>query len=319
MALSFLCGVLFGLAPALHATRPTLIPSAPRPFDRRVWGSAARAVPRVSLTQALVVGQIAISLLLLVAAGLFVRTLSNLQSISLGFNRDNVLLFELNALRAGLPESRVADFHIELWRRASAWRTRRRVHASLIRAGRSYPITVNGQRTEGTRVLYAGPRFFTTMQIPIVRGREITESDRQGAPPVAVISELFAKTNFGEADPIGRSIEVGGSMQVGGRPRELTIVGVAANARYGPLKFEVPPVVYMSYPQVPPQQIGWVTYALRTQGDPLNYAGAVSHVVREADDMCRSAISKRRQRISTRPSIRRLSSPDCAARLPSSP
>jgi predicted lysophospholipase L1 biosynthesis ABC-type transport system permease subunit len=72
-------------------------------------------------------------------------------------------------------------------------------------------------------------------------------------------------------------------MQVGGRHRELTIVGVAANARYGPLKFEVPPVVYMSYPQVPPQQIGWVTYALRTQGDPLNYAGAVSHVVREAD------------------------------------
>jgi predicted permease len=285
VALSFLCGVLFGLAPALHATRPTLSPALrDRSIGERVRLGAA--VPRVSLTRALVVAQIAISLLLLVAAGLFVRTLSNLQSISLGFNRDNVLQFEVHAPRAGVPPSRVADFYLELRGRLNEIPG---VHeatvsnATLIRAGRSHPITVSGRRTEGTRVLLAGPRFFTTMQVPIVRGREITEGDRQGAPPVAVVSELFARANFGEADPVGRSIEIGWGVPVGGRPVSLTIVGVAANARYGPLKFDVPPVVYVSYAQVPPQQMGWVTYALRTQGDPLGYAGAVRQVVQTAD------------------------------------
>jgi predicted permease len=292
LALSLLCGILFGLAPALHATRTTLTPAL---RDRSLSEPAARlraTVGRVSLTQALVVGQIAISLLLLVAAGLFVRTLSNLQSISLGFNRDNVLLFGLNAPQAGYPESRVADFYADLRRRLNeipGVHAATLSHASLIRAGRSHPITVNGQPTQGTRVLWTGPRFFTTMQIPIMRGREITESDRQGTLPVAVVSELFARTNFGDADAIGRNIEVGGSMQVDGVPRVLEIVGVAANARYGGLKGDVPPVVYVSYAQVPAPQVGQmtylgqVTYALRTEGDPLRYAGAVRQVVREAD------------------------------------
>lgn len=85
---------------------------------------------------------------------------------------------------------------------------------------------------------------------PLPRGRELTEGDRQGTLPVAVVSELFARTNFGDADPVGRHIEVGGSMQVDGVPRVLEIVGVAASARYGGLKGEVPPVVYVSHAQV---------------------------------------------------------------------
>ena len=189
----------------------------PRLKDRSVGKSGARLrAARPSLTQVLVVAQIATSLLLLVAAGLFVRTLSNLQSVSLGFNRDNVLLFELNAPQAGLPETRVADFYADLRRRLSEVPGVRDVtlsHASLIRAGRAHPITVDGQATRGTRVLWTGPRFFTTMQIPILRGREITERDRQGTLPVVVVSELFARTNFGDADPIGRRIAIGGSLR----------------------------------------------------------------------------------------------------------
>ena len=102
------------------------------------------------------VAQIAISLLLLVAAGLFVRTLSNLQSIPLGFNRDNVLLFEVNAPQAGHPAATVAAFYADLRRRLSELpgvRDATLSHASLIRAGRSHPVTVNGVRTEGTRIL----------------------------------------------------------------------------------------------------------------------------------------------------------------------
>ena len=243
-------------------------------------------VPRLSLTQALVVAQIAISLLLLVAAGLFVRTLTNLQSISLGFNRDNVLLFELNAPQAGYPEARVAAFYADLRRRLTELpgvRDATLSHASLIRAGRSHPVTVNGLRTEGTRILYTGPRFFTTMQIPMLRGREIAESDRQGTTPVAVVSDLFARTNFGDADPVGRHIEVGGSLKIGDAPLVLEIVGVAATARYGGLKYDIPPVVYVPYAQIPPPVLREMTYALRTDGDPLRHVAAVRRIVHEAD------------------------------------
>ena len=117
-------------------------------------------IPRPSLTQALVVAQIAISLLLLVAAGLFVRTLSNLHSISLGFNRDSVLLFELNAPQAGYPEARVAAFYDDLQRRLSevpGVRDATLSHASLIRAGRGHPVTVNGVRHGGHAHPVYGP------------------------------------------------------------------------------------------------------------------------------------------------------------------
>src|SRR4051812_25653135 len=286
LALALLCGVMFGLAPAVQATRPALMP---RLRDRAIGDARARlrtTLPRVPLTQALVVAQIAASVLLLVAAGLFVRTLSNLQSVSLGFNRDNVLLFDLNAPQAGYPAPRVAQFYSDLQRRPSEVPGVRNVtlsHASLIQAGRAHPITVNGQPAPGTRVLWTGPRFFTTMQIPIVRGREIADGDRQGSQPVVVVSELFARTNFGDADPIGRRIEIGGSLRVAGMPLVLEVVGVAAAARYGGLKRETPPVVYVPYAQVPTPQLRQMTYAIRTESDPLRYSTVVREIVHEAD------------------------------------
>jgi macrolide transport system ATP-binding/permease protein len=286
LALSLLCALVFGLAPAMQATRGVLMTVL---RDRALSEARARLsdrLPRVSLTQALVVAQIAISLLLLVAAGLFVRTLSNLQSLSLGFNRAGVLLFELNAPQAGYPEARVAAFYADLRRRLSDVPGVREVtlsHASLIRAGRSHPTTINGAPTEGTRILYTGPRFFATMQIPILRGREIAEGDRAGSPPVAVVSELFAKNNFGDDDPVGRRIEVGGSLAVAGARMVLEIVGVAANARYGGLKYDVPPVVYVPYAQVPTTQLRQMTFALRADGDPLGYAAVVRQIVHDAD------------------------------------
>ena len=284
LALSVACGVLFGLAPALQATRPALMP---RLRDRSVSESGARLrVARPGLTQGLIVAQIATSLLLLVAAGLFVRTLSNLQSVSLGYNRDNVLLFDLDAPQAGYPESQVADFYADVRRRLTGVPGVRDVtlsHASLIRAGRSHPVTVNGQPAQGTRILWMGPQFFATMQIPILRGRPIAESDHQGTLPVVVVSELFARTNFGDADPIGRRIEIGGSLRVGGKPLSLEVVGIAASARYGGLKADIPPVVYVPYAQVPPAQLRQMTYAMRTDSDPLRYAGTVRQIVHETD------------------------------------
>ncbi len=282
LVLSLLCALLFGLAPALQATRPALMPRLRgRSVSAPGWRLRA-AVPRVSLTQALVVAQIAAALVLLVAAGLFVRTLSNLHSIALGFNRDNVLLFDVNAPQAGYPNERVADFYAELRRRLNELPGVRNVtlsHASLLTAGRSYPVNIDGRPTEGTRMLWAGPHYLTTMQIPIVRGREITESDRQGTLPVVVVSERFATTNFGNADPLGRHLEV----RIGRVPVLMEIVGVAAEARYGGLKRDVPPVVYVPYEQLQPSQLGGMTYAVRTETAPLRYVDLARQVVREAD------------------------------------
>ena len=285
-ALSLLCGVLFGLAPALQATRPATMPALKDRSLSRPRVRLAGILPRASLGQALVVAQIATSLLLLVGAGLFVRTLANLQAVPLGFNRDNVLLFELNAPQAGVAASRVAGFYADLQQKLNELpgvRDATLSHASLIRAGRAHPITVQGQPTRGTRVLWIGPRFFTTMQIPIVRGREITEGDRQGSLPVAVVSDLFAKTYFGDADPIGRRIEIGGSLAVDGKAASLEVVGIASTVRYGGLKRSIPPVVYVAYAQVPAAQLQQMTYAIRADRDPLRYAGAVRQIVHEAD------------------------------------
>jgi predicted lysophospholipase L1 biosynthesis ABC-type transport system permease subunit len=100
---------------------------------------------------------------------------------------------------------------------------------------------------------------------------------------VAVVSELFARTNFGDTDPVGRRIEIGGSLNVGGLPLVFEVVGVSANARYGGLKRDIPPVVYVPYAQLRPVQLGPMTYALRTENDPLRYAAAVRQSIREVD------------------------------------
>ena len=281
LGLSLVCGLVFGLAPALHLARPAVMPALKDTAVTERRGRVGHGIPRPSATQALVVAQIAISLLLLVAAGLFVRTLANLQSVPLGFNRDNVLLFEVNAPQAGYPDANVPAFYAELRRRLSQVPGVRHAtlsHASLIRAGRSHPVTVNGVAAQGHRILQTGPSFFTTMQIPILRGRPIEDRDRQGSAPVAVVSDLFARTYFGAENPLGQYLEVRGSSPL--RPQ---IIGVAATARYGRLKGDIPPVVYLSYAQVPLSQLRQMTFALRTDGDPLRYVSAVREIVRQAD------------------------------------
>jgi hypothetical protein len=221
-------------------------------------------------------------MLLLTGAGLFVRTLSNLQSIPLGFNRDNLLLFELNAPQAGHPADSAATFYDDLQRRVSETPGVRAVtlsHSSLIRAGRSHPVSVDGVIAEGTRFMQTGPRFFSTMQIPMLQGREIDDRDRAGALPVVVISDQFAKSFFANQNPLGRHIQVGGSAG----KLDLEVIGVSASARYGPLKYTNPPVVYVPYAQLPAAQVRQMTYALRTDGDPLRHAQTIRQIVHNAD------------------------------------
>jgi macrolide transport system ATP-binding/permease protein len=283
-ALSLLTGMLFGLAPAMQSTRVDVISAlketrAGQPGTRHSFG-------RISLSHTLVVCQIAISLLMLVAAGLFVRTLSNLQSIELGFNRENVLLFQLDARKAGHKDPELAAFYRDLRNRFSAIpgvRNATLERDSLITAGHGLPIGVSGSAPDpANRFLTVGPAFFATMQIPILAGRDFADSDQPGSPAVAVINEVFAKANFGDRNPLGQHLTMRKAEEGDPLARDMEIVGVSRNARYGGLTRAFLPVVYMPYDQGYPQPDQMV-YALRTSGDPLRYVNSVREMVRQAD------------------------------------
>ena len=163
-ALSLLTGVLFGLAPALQATRVDVVPALK---ETRAGQSQPRhAVRRLTLSHLLVVSQVAISMLMLVAAGLFVRTLSNLQSVELGFNRENVLLFQLDARKAGHQDPEIAAFYGDLRQRFTAIPGVRSVSLSedsLIEAGTGLSIGVAGAPPgPANRILTVVPALFAT-------------------------------------------------------------------------------------------------------------------------------------------------------------
>jgi predicted permease len=137
-------------------------------------------------------------------------------------------------------------------------------------------MRIGAEEIEDARAMAAGPRFLTTMQIPILAGREIDDRDQPGSRPVAVISERLARTYFENENPVGRHITLPDEK------RDLEIVGVSANLRYGGLKNEEESAmtVFVAVSQFPQDR---VTYALRTAGDPLRFVQSVHEIVREAD------------------------------------
>jgi macrolide transport system ATP-binding/permease protein len=280
-ALSVLCGAVFGLAPAIQSARADLTPALKEGRTAEPSTPMGLALWRVSLNQALVVSQIVFSLLMLAAAGLFVRTLSNLQSIQMGFNRENLLLFELNARQAGHRDPEILAFYAELRKRFAAIpgvRNATLSHASLLGAGRRLELRVSGTPSPDTWILNTGPGFFSTMQIPMLVGREISERDQPGSPGVVVVNERFTKIHFANENPLGRRITLGGP-----HPRDMEIIGVSANAHYGRLKDDIPPAIYIPYNQGDYPRVQHMVYALRTAGDSLAYAKTVREIVHQAD------------------------------------
>jgi len=274
-ALSLVCGLLFGLAPAIQSTRPDVMPAIK---NGRGGG------PRHRAQGVLVVAQIAISFLILFAAGLFVRTLNHLHSVQLGYARENILLFSLNARQAGHRDPAIATFYAGLRKRfesipgvSSATLSQSSI-INAARAGQAIrgSMKIGDVTVEDARALAAGPRFLTTMQIPILAGREIDDRDQPGSRPVAVISERLARTYFENENPVGRRITLPDEK------RDLEIVGVSGDVRYGGLKNEEESAmtVFVAASQFSSDR---VTYALRTSGDPLRFVQSVHEIVREAD------------------------------------
>jgi macrolide transport system ATP-binding/permease protein len=270
--LSLLTGMLFGLAPALQSTRMDFLPA-----------SRGHGFRRLSLGRILMVSQIAVTLLILIAAGLFVRTLSNLASIQLGFNRENLLTFQLNARQAGQRDPGIVAFYNDLRSQFSAIPGVRAASLSnhtLIGTGTSETgVSVSGAEPQDSSILTVGAGFFTTMQIPLLMGREIDERDRLGSPMVAVVNEAFARRGFGGRNPLGQHVALGH----GCTKCDIEIVGVSANTLYGDLKGIVPPTVYLPFVQSGWGPVQGMVYELRTVGNPLGYVHAVRDLVQRAD------------------------------------
>jgi macrolide transport system ATP-binding/permease protein len=278
-ALALITGLLFGLAPAIQATKVDLTPAL-----KETRASVPRG--RLRLSSLLVISQIAVALLLIIAAGLFVRTLSNLHSVELGFNRENVLLFSLNAKPAGYKDAALAGFYADLRTRFRAIPGVREVSLSnfplVSGAGAQHGVTIPGVpappgREPGTSVLKVGPSFLTAMQIPVLLGREIQERDMTGSAKFAVVNEIFAKKYFAGERPIGRRF---GLSEDGSA--DIEIIGVAKSARYNSLKRDIPPLVYVPFTQ-DLRGLSGVSFELRTAGDPLALVSTVRQIVSQSD------------------------------------
>ena len=277
LLVSLLTGVLFGLAPALRATSLDLATSLKQ--SRRTTGVVSR------LSKGLIVLQVALSLLLLMGATLFIRTLYNLQHINLGFNEDNLLLFRLQPQQAGYEDERLTKFYQQLFARLD--------HLPGVSSATfaSVPLiaddnllhdillpgeTETTAQSHETNRQVARENYFETMEIPLLRGRGFTSQDDQHAPRVGVVSEAFARKFFPNQEVLGKHVTI-----IDGK-RDLEIVGVVADTKYMTQREEIKPLLYTPWQQEG-EQIGTMHFALRTTGEPTALAATVRQVVRELD------------------------------------
>ncbi len=263
-AVAIATGLFFGAAPALQATAPGS--SAALREDARMSGSRSRLLP------ALVSVQVAVSLILLAGAGLFVRTLQNLQHLDPGFNREGVLLVNLEGRRTALPRQLLDDVRRLPGVVAAGLST----HTPLNGSVWSEPAVPAGQTVPERDNAYfvgAGPDFFATMQIPLLSGREFTDRDSAESPAVAIVNEAFAGRHFAGRTPVGQHL----SASMRGQRQDLEIVGVVRNTHAAGLRAAPPPTVYVAYAQLTGDFP--TTLAARAAGAPGPVASAIRQVL----------------------------------------
>ena len=281
LGVSAITGIVFGLVPAFRATRVDLARSL------KEGGAAAGRRGRTAVGRILVVGQIALSVLVITAAGLLVQSLRNLRTFDAGFERNNILLFNLDAADTSSTPERRAAFYTEL-----ATRLRSLPGVADVSFSSRSPIDFSAQtrgvlvpgyqsdRRHGVSANVVLPGYFDLFGIRLLRGRAITEQDRAGAVRVAVVNEAMARFYFGSSDPIGRTLRFLTESEF------ATIVGVVADVRHENLREDAPSTVYTSIHQPAMELDGKramldrVTVEIRTTSDPNALTTAVREQVR---------------------------------------
>jgi predicted permease len=278
--LSILTGLLFGLFPALHSTRPNLIAvlkaNAGQP-------SGAKSAARFRVTLATV--QIALSMALLISAGLFTRSLLNVTRVNLGLNKDKLVVFSLGPGQSGYTTERTRALFERLENDLAALPGVTGVTSSMVRLitgtnyGSSFSVQgfESGPDTDAQAMFdHAGPDYFRTLGIPLLRGRDLSRADAFGAPKVAVVNEAFAKKfNLG-TDAVGKRIGRGR-----GKELDIEIVGLARNSTYSDVKSEIQPIVVFPYRQ--DEDLAFATFYVRTRHDDEQLLAAIPGVIRRLD------------------------------------
>jgi putative ABC transport system permease protein len=280
---SVLTGLIFGLVPAFQASKTELVESL-----KEGGRSGSEGARRNRMRSVLVVGELAIAVVLLVAAGLLIQSLWRLQDVNSGLQPDNVLTFKL-----GLPETKYdaakqAKFYSDL-------KTRLESSPGVQSASTIMPLPLSGEGysisflIEGREVAqkdepaadiyFTGVDYFRTMGIPIVKGRDFNDRDQRGSPQVAIVTEEFARQYFPNEDPIGKRISPGISTFDDER-RYREIVGVAADIRGHHLHTPPLPAYYVPQTQIPFSQ---VTVVVKTSNEPHSLVSAMTKEVAAMD------------------------------------
>ena len=283
LVVSVLSGVLFGLAPALRAGRGDLATSM---RERGEGASAARR--RARLAPALVVAQVALSLVLLLGAGLLARSLVNLVREGLGFAREGVLLVDIDTRLAGYKSAELGDYYRRLIERVSRVPGVRAAtvasYSPMSGSSRSNTITIQGFRPAPDQSMDVelpsiGPGYAETLGLPIVAGRGLTERDAGGSPLVAVVNQAFARAYFPHGNPVGRRF--GFDSQHSG---DFEIVGVVGDARFHSAREAPAPMAFLSILQAADQSAFFGgELEVRTAGEPSNLTAAVRGAVADVD------------------------------------
>jgi predicted permease len=278
LVVTVLTGVLFGLIPALRSTRVNLNDSL------RESGRTTASGSKLNLAKGLVVVQVALSLLLVAGAGLFLRTLWNLQAVSLGYSKEHLLLMSVDGLAAGYKDARLPGLWSDLTTRLRALPGVQGATYStngLFSGSESADeIDVEGFTPQKDNEKFArfdmvGPQYFATVGIPLLLGRDIGQQDSMNAPRVCVINEAFAKLFFKDRNPIGRHV----TQKFGDKKSVMEVVGVAKNARDHRLRGDVPPRFYIAGDQGMQGPNEWAIFEVRTAGDPDQMASTVRKTI----------------------------------------
>jgi len=281
LAVSLLTGIVFGLVPALQSTRPRLAETLKDQVGSIAGGTSVR------LRKALVAAQVTLSLLLLIGAGLFIRSLKNLKNLDPGFHTNNLIEFAINPQRNGYTPERVLDFYRQLRDNLDAIpgveSSALAVMPVLGRGEWDESMAIEGfaykpTETPDPHMQFISPDYFKTMHIPILAGRDFRMTDGRDAPKVCIVNEKFARRYFKDGNALGRHIGMGGEP---GTKLDIEIIGVVGDTKYESMRDEIPVEVYRPSHQMP-FAIGMMAY-VRTARQPEQTFLRIRQVVNQLD------------------------------------
>lgn len=282
-ALAIGTGVLFGLYPALHSTRPDLVTILK---DSSGQPSGARSAAR--FRSSLVTSQIALSMALLVAAGLFIKSLVNVSRVDLGLSAENLVTFGISPDQNGYDFDRARDLfeRAELELAAIPGVTSVSLSIVPVLGGSSWGTDIAVEGFEGgpdidsnSRLNIIGAGFFSTLGIPLLAGREFGQADVGEEPTVAIVNEAFArKFGLDPRETVGKWMSDDGGMA---SELDMRIVGLVQDSKYAEVKQVVPPLFFTPYRQR--GGVGAMTFYLRTAVEPASVIRAVPEVIKRLD------------------------------------